>query len=179
MAHDGSVIVARLPADSLENADILRLVPGQKSLQPVVVTQNLEGANGLSLSPDGRWLAYASSATGNSEIWVQPYPGPGAAVRVSPRGGREPVWARNGRELFYRAGDALMSVAVPSTRPLQLGERARLLDVSDFEPQYFRELAVGADGRFLLLRADPASRPTRLDVIVDWFPELTAKAGGS
>ncbi|HET9361950.1 MAG TPA: protein kinase, partial [Vicinamibacterales bacterium] len=80
--------------------------------RPLVRTPGREGFEGLMLSPDGRWLAYTSDATGRFEIWVQPYPGPGAPVRVSPDGGVEPVWARNGRELFYLEGRTLMSVAV-------------------------------------------------------------------
>ena len=59
-----------------------------------------------------------------------------------------------------------------------LGERRRLLDVSAFEPMYFHEFDVSADGqRFLFIRAEPAARPTRLDVILNWFPELTRLAG--
>ncbi len=96
---------------------------------------------------------------------------------VSLDGGTGPVWSRDGRELFYRAGDDLMSIEVRSTSPtLVLGERKRLLDVSAFEPQYFHEFDVSADGqRFLFIRAEPDSRPTRIDVILNWFPELAAK----
>jgi serine/threonine-protein kinase len=172
VAHDGSVIVARLPADSLENADILRLVPGQRSLQPVVVTQNLEGANGLSLSPDGRWLAYASSATGDSEIWVQPYPGPGAAVRVSPRGGREPVWARNGRELFYLEGQRLMAVAVQPGATFSFSPAESLFEhgyVATGQPPSYD---VAADGRFLMVKSGATATVPPIVITLDWFEEL-------
>jgi serine/threonine-protein kinase len=172
VAHDGSVIVARLPADSLENADILRLVPGQKSLQPVVVTQNLEGANGLSLSPDGRWLAYASSATGNSEIWVQPYPGPGAAVRVSPRGGREPVWARNGRELFYLEGQRLVAVAVQPGTTFSFSPAESLFEhayVATGQPPSYD---VAADGRFLMVKSGATATVPPIVITLGWFEEL-------
>ena len=76
------------------------------SFEPVVATPTDEGIWGATLSPDGRWIAYTSNQTGQVEIWVRPYPGPGAPVRVSPSGGTEPVWARNGRELYYLEGDA-------------------------------------------------------------------------
>ena len=57
--------------------------------------------------------------------------------------------------------------------PLVLGDRRRLFDVSAFEPMYFHDFDVSADGqRFLFIRAAPESRPTRLDVIVNWQPEL-------
>ena len=55
-----------------------------------------------------------------------------------------------------------------------------LLDVSAFEPQYFHEFDVSADGqRFLFIRAEPDSRPTRIDVILNWFPELAATVPAS
>ncbi len=61
-----------------------------------------------------------------------------------------------------------------STTPLKLGERRRLLDLSAFEPMSFHEFDVSADGqRFLFIRSDPESRPTRIDVVVNWFPELS------
>ena len=54
------------------------------------------------LSPDGQWLAYVTNATGQEEVVVQPFPGPGARTQVSLSGGFEPRWAHSGRELFYR-----------------------------------------------------------------------------
>ena len=60
------------------------------------------------LSPDGRWLAYTSDGTGRREIWVRPYPGPGAPPRVSPDGGAEPWWSRDGGTLYYLHGRTMM-----------------------------------------------------------------------
>ena len=64
------------------------------------------------LSPDGRWLAYITDTTGSAELWVRRYPALDNAVRISPNGATEPVWAKDGRELFYLEGDKLMSVRV-------------------------------------------------------------------
>ena len=69
-----------------------------------------------SLSPDGAWIVYASDETGEREIYVQAFPGPGRTQQVSTDGGTEPLWARNGREIFYRSGDKMMVVPV-STEP--------------------------------------------------------------
>jgi serine/threonine-protein kinase len=52
-------------------------------------------------SPDGHWLAYASAETGTSEIYVQPYPGPGGKIPISSGGGQFAVWSPDGRELFF------------------------------------------------------------------------------
>lgn len=62
-----------------------------------------------SFSPDGRWLAYASTESGIQQVYVRKFPGraPGASGRwlISNGGGRYPAWARNGQELFFRAFD--------------------------------------------------------------------------
>ncbi|TDI37995.1 MAG: serine/threonine-protein kinase [Acidobacteria bacterium] len=65
-------------------------------------------------SPNGRWLAYISDESGRHEVYAQAYPGPGEKYTLSNEGGREPVWSRDGREIFYRDGDRFMVV------PLQL-----------------------------------------------------------
>src|SRR5262249_28892592 len=63
------------------------------------------------LSPDGHWLAYCSNKSGRNELYVQPYPGPGAPVLVSTDGAAEPAWSRDGKELFFRSpGGKMMSV---------------------------------------------------------------------
>ena len=57
------------------------------------------------LSPDGNWLAYASSETGMNEVYVQPFPATGARWRISRAGGRQPLWRDDGKELFFVAED--------------------------------------------------------------------------
>jgi hypothetical protein len=54
------------------------------------------------ISPDGRWLAYASDESGRMEVWVQPFPGPGGRWQISKGGGNQPIWSKDGRQLFYR-----------------------------------------------------------------------------
>jgi len=53
-------------------------------------------------SPDGRWLAYCSNESGQLELYVVPFPGPGGKWRISTVGGKSPIWSRNGRELFFQ-----------------------------------------------------------------------------
>src|SRR5262249_39655886 len=65
------------------------------------------------VSPDGRWLAYASTETGGYEVFVQPYPMGGAKWQISTGGGRQPSWRHDGRELFFVTNDRkLLSVDV-------------------------------------------------------------------
>ena len=63
-------------------------------------------------SPDGHWLAYVSDESGRSEVYVQPFPGPGRKQPFSSEGGNIPVWSPDGGELFYRQGRQMMAVTV-------------------------------------------------------------------
>src|SRR5262249_21387435 len=56
-------------------------------------------------SPDGHWLAYMSDESGKREVYVQPFPASGGKWQISTAGGREPVWSRDGKEIFYVTPD--------------------------------------------------------------------------
>ena len=126
-------------------------------------------------SPDGRWLAYQSSESGRSEIYVRPFPGPGARHPISNGGGSEPVWSANGRELFYLTGDAMMAVDITARPDFGAGSPRRL-----FQGQYKRSAtgtsayAVSGDGRrFLRIQAVRPEQPlTEIHVVLNWFDEL-------
>ena len=127
-------------------------------------------------SPDGHWLAYVSNEFGQNEIYVQPYPGPGGKRQISTEGGTEPVWNPNGRELFYRSGDRMMSVEI-ATQPTFSAGRPRVL----FEGNRYlsdsilvRYYDVSPDGqRFLMIRTnEPEPAPTQINVVLNWFEEL-------
>lgn len=117
------------------------------------------------LSPDGRWLAYVSNVTGQREIWVRAYPGPGAPARVSPNGGSEPEWAGDGRTLYYVEGRALMAVPVDTSTGFEFGAPVRLFE-GDFR-QFLQPPSydVSADGRFVTIHSD-ATPP--ISVLLNW-----------
>ena len=75
-----------------------------------------------SFSPDGHWLAYVSDESGRLEVYVQPYPGPGGKYQISIDGGNEPVWNRNGKELFFRSGDKMMAVDIALQPSFSVGK---------------------------------------------------------
>lgn len=175
---DGRELIVVQVEGAQTSPDILRLQMGTKSeAQVVVQTPAEEGRFGAAMSPDGRWLAYASDATGQQEIWVRPYPGPGAAIRVSPNGGVEPVWARNGGELYYLEGNRLMAVAVDARTEFNF-KPAMLL----FESTYVRggqppSYDVAADGRFLMIKsASPRAGVTPLTIVLNWTDKLPVRA---
>jgi Tol biopolymer transport system component len=112
------------------------------------------------LSPDGRWLAYQSDQSGRMEVYVRPYPGPGAQVPVSLQGGTEPAWSRNGRELFYRAGDTLMVASITSAPTFAVTARRALFSGSFLSSGRFREYDVAPDGQHFVMVGGAAARST-------------------
>ncbi len=124
-------------------------------------------------SPDGKWVAFVADTTGPDEIWVRPFPGPGSPVRVSSAGGHDPVWARDGKELFYQEGTKLMAAALLSIAPMRF-EAPRVLFEGGFvpwEPNTPRTYDVAADGRFLMIEPS-TTNSQRFNVVLNWVEEL-------
>ena len=135
------------------------------------------------LSPDGQWLAYVSDASGSNEVFVTPFPGPGAKVMVSTGGGVQPAWAPSGRELFYREQDPdiwlklfRMMVVDIVTQPKFRPGKARALFEGPYDPGpgYGRGYDITSDGqRFVMIKRRPdESGPQQINVILNWFEEL-------
>ena len=105
----------------------LRCFRRTRSPKPVIVTGFYE--RGAVFSPDGRHIVYVSDESGRSEVYVQPFPGPGPKVTVSLNGGLQPVWSRDGKELFYREDDWLVAAAVQQPSPFRVLSAQRLAEV--------------------------------------------------
>ena len=151
VASDGSIIY--LERQPVTGSDLWTLAPDGRTTPLVVTPFNEDSA---SISADGRFVAYVSDESGRREVYAIPTSGRGDRVAVSIDGGSGPVWSRDGRELFYRAGDDLISVRVQTTSGLVLGERTKLLDLSEYDSGYLHEFDVSADGqRFLVIRTEP------------------------
>jgi len=139
-------------------------------------------------SPDGRWLVYTSDESGQDEVYVRPYPGPGRAIQISTRGGSNPCWSRDGAEIFYIDLDAEWLHVVPvdsSGDDLRPGSPMRLFDwnYQGFFP--IRRWDIAPDGRFLLAKdTDPDQfkaqfldnfNPDRIHIVLNWHEELKRK----
>ncbi|HKH92220.1 MAG TPA: protein kinase [Gemmatimonadaceae bacterium] len=123
------------------------------------------------VSPDGHWLADVSSVTGGNEVYVRPYPGPGAAVQVSDSGGVEPAWSPDGRHLYYRGQGAFMSARI-RTPDLAVTSRRRLFTDTFDGGMPHRNYDVARDGLgFVMLSGGRADAV----VVFDWLPTLRAR----
>jgi serine/threonine protein kinase/Tol biopolymer transport system component len=130
-------------------------------------------------SPDGRWLAYSSYQSGTSEVYVRSFPEGSARQQVSVGGGHDPVWARDGRELFYMRDGGLYVVSVEAGPQLTLGPPRLLFQGSYLDVPGAGSYDVSLDGdRFLMVEVSEEERhPTRLDIVVNFFRELEDLTG--
>ncbi len=125
------------------------------------------------VSSDGRWVAFVSDLTGQDEIYVTHFPVPGTPVRISSEGGgREPLWGRNGHELFYRSNAGIVEVTLRTAPTLSIEKRHLLFDdapyVSGF---YVTAYDVHPDGqRFAMIRR--GSNHQGIVVVLNWFEQL-------
>ena len=130
-------------------------------------------------SPDGKWIAFTSDESGQYEVYVRPFPGPGGRWQISNGGGMEPHWSADGRELFYRNFATIYGVGVETTETFVAGRPEQLAEgVSD--PPFGSTFAPSKDGqRFLaLINMEPRDLD-HMQVIVNWGAEverLTTKA---
>ena len=132
------------------------------------------------VSPDGRWLAYASNASGRYEVYVRPFPNTNDGIlRVSTDGGTEPAWAHSGRELFYKSGGNLMVVEVLAEVTFVTGERRALFSVQGYRSaEVHRQYDVMPDDqRFVMIRMVGEQEATELIVVENLFEELKAVVG--
>ena len=167
-------LMAGFRQDPVTGQDLYVLaLKGNQPPQPFLRTRFTEV--GPHFSPDGHWIAYVSDESGQYEVYVRPYPGPGEKSQVSNGGGEHIVWSRDGKELFYRNAQKWMSAAV-TLKPEFKAEKPRLLFEGPYVMIGSQSYDVSADGqRFLVLEPVEQEPVTYLNVVLNWFEELKQK----
>jgi Protein kinase domain/WD40-like Beta Propeller Repeat len=165
------------PASPISQCAIGQIPIGRSSDVRVLVKSDF--CNQFSaLSPNRLWMAYQSNV-GREEIYVERYPEQGSRQQISTDGGVQPLWSRNGRELFFGSLDGRQMFVVPvqsgttlvAGRPQVLFETAMIVP-----PVGSRTYDLAPDGRFIVIR--PAEEKTgrgaapSLILVQNWFEEL-------
>jgi Tol biopolymer transport system component len=174
---DGNTLVLE-SLDANSRNDILVLTIGvDQTPRPYLKTQFRESSGRI--SPDGKWLAYQSDEAGPLEIYVQAFPNGGGKIPISIGGGTQPVWSRDGRELYFRSETAIMSVSIAAEGSgLKVGTPTVLFADTFARPQGATHTTfdVFADGSFMVLEPEQAAATQQQIVAVfNWFEELKQK----
>ena len=139
------------------------------------------------ISPDGRWIAYASDESGRAEVYVQPFPNLGLRHQISTNGGTAPAWSHNGRELFYTTtatlgGQAsvtkMMAVSVTTGGAFTAGSSRMLFEGRYGATAIVRPYDVSRDGqRFLMVKQKERAPIVAAQMILvhNWFEELKSR----
>jgi len=155
-------------------------VTAQGKAEPFVFLQTEFSEGRPSFSPDGRWIAYQSNESGQYEIYIRPFPGPGGKWQVSTTGGSRPRWRGDGTELFFLSSDFRMMSA-----QIMLG--ATSVEVGKVEPLFLFPDLVGngggrdlydvtSDGQKFLVESSPGYELSmRLTLVVNWIGEIKKK----
>lgn len=176
-SSDGHWLVLRRALNETGNGDILAARAGDTVGVPLVTTPAREIQPAL--SPDGKWLAYASDESGVFEVYVRPFPNVAAARwQVSTAGGSAPLWSHSGKELFFRNnhGD-LVAAQITTTPSFAVGAQKPLFSLQAFifDPTIQTYAVAPDDSRFLMLRETTTGEAGLLVVTENWFEELKAR----
>jgi serine/threonine-protein kinase len=176
MSPDGRLLA--FTEDSPETgSDVWTLSLDRRETQLLLGTRFNESA--ATFSPDGRLLAFVSDETGRNEVYVQPFPGPGARRQVSVGGGTSPSWGRPRGEIYYQDGTAMMTASVQTGASIQSSPPRKLFD-GVLPPTFDDVMAawdIGPGGQgFVMPRQLEQKQASALMLALNWSPD--AARGG-
>ena len=151
----------------------LWILPIEGDRQPVIWLKTKFNEWGPTLSHDGKWVAYTSDESGQYEVYVRPYPGPGERHQISTAGGEEVLWSHDGRSLYYRDGPRWFAVVVEMQPEFRVGATKTM-----FEGPFLNvpglSYDVAPDGQHFVMIEENQKQPptTQLNVVLNWFLEL-------
>jgi serine/threonine protein kinase len=166
--------------NNLDSKSNIYYIPMTGEKKPVALIATEFNEMNASFSPDARWVAYQSNESGRNEVYVRPFPGPGAKWQVSANGGGAPRWKNNGKEIFYVANGKLIEADVNGT-----GSNFVVGNVREyFDPATVGGINVGngilkdisPDGQSILLSISKGMITTApLTLVVNWDEEFRKK----
>jgi len=148
----------------------LWIVPVSGSEKPYAYVHTRFDEHDGVFSPDGHWITYVSNESGRNELYLESFPADaGKRYTVSSQGGTGPAWRRDGKELFFVAGDGRLTT-VPVTMngaDVQLGRAESLFLVSP-STFFHRSYEVSKDGRQFLIATPAQAGGAAITVVLNW-----------
>ena len=182
---DGRLLV--FDQGSAANSSIFNLAiggsekEGWKPGEPQPLPGGSPSEDSPSFSPDGRWLAYRSDESGDSEIYVRSYPGPGGKWQISTAGGAVPKWSSDGKQLLYRTEDnQIMFVTYTASGDSFHADKPQLWSPGQFSDRLGAvNFDLSPDGKRVVVLRVPASENqpiTKVTFVFNFFDELQRKS---
>ncbi len=179
LSPDGNHVVYR--TGTVGEADLrYRRVTGDTTEHGIATSRFNEFAP--SFSPDGRWITYMSDESGSNEVYVRPFPGPGAEIPVSVGGGVNPVWSRDGGRIFFTnvapSGSQMLAATV-TVSPTFKVTRQETLFAGDFvSGGGHATFDVSREGQSILMLRPVPGKGEQVVVVYNWAATLRAGAQG-
>jgi serine/threonine-protein kinase len=165
----GDAVVYR--ADTPDRNRDIYLVPLTGDRKEVPLLERVDDDKQPRVSPDGQWLAFVSNESGREEVYLRALANGGGRVPVSTGGGGEPLWAPDGRRLFYRVGARLMAARIVTAPALAVTGRDTLFTGPYVTDPWHPNYDVAPDGRSFVM-VQPVEANRRLVMVVNWVDEL-------
>ncbi len=175
LSPDGKSI-AYILLDPKTRTDVW-MQPLDKSSPPHLIRQTAAFDFGPKISPDGRWIAFASSESGQPHVFIADYPAAKRRWQISAESTAQAEWNPRGGELFFLSGTGrLQSVVVTDQGPS--GKPKEMFAESVSRAHLTQGYVANADGQsFLVIRdVDRGSSRPRITVVENWFTEFAPKA---
>jgi Tol biopolymer transport system component len=164
VSPDGKILLYGQRAAGGNNIWMLAL---DGSHAPAVVVDSPFDEEMVRFSPDGRFFSFHSNASGGWDVYVSPFPPTGEKIRISPTGGYEARWSRDGKELFYVSADGrVMAVPIQTSPALRIGTPVSLFQIDVKRP--WAEFDVSSTGRFLAVVTESRASQQPLTVVLNW-----------
>ena len=173
LSPDGRLLIYNANASDNATKVDLWLLPleGERNPKPFIKTQFNEDK--AAISPDGRWVAYDSDESGRSEVYVATFPQLSGRWQVSARGGKEPQWRRDGKELFFiNNNNDLMAAEVKPGSGAFEAEAPRLVFSTGLTTIGRNRFVATRDGQRFLVITWPELAPAPINVVVNWAAEI-------
>ncbi len=170
VAPDGTLLFIERSGST---ADLWTLKPDGTAVPFLVSAASKVGGQ---FSPNGQLVSYTSDETGRDEVYVRSFARPDEVAVVSTEGGRDAKWSLDGKEIFYRRGDAFFAASVTAS-PLAVSDSRKLFEMRAAQGRstIHAGYSVGPDGRFLVVKLDARAIPTQINVVLNFFEELKLK----
>ena len=169
LSADGRTLVVHVDGVRATNDLRYRGLTNDTTLKELVTTPFNE--MGPRISPDGRWVAFASDESGSFQVYVTPLPGPGGRYQVSTTGGVTPVWSPDGRRLYYAYGGRLEAATLAFAPTISVTARETVFESGSSLPPAHANYDITPDGkRFVMFKSTGGD--AQLIVVHDWTYEL-------